>query len=416
MTQSGNLFVRNAAELCVPDPHGVGVTRHPGWGLYIEAGSIRWIGPEHDAPPEAHFAPVYDAEQRAVLPALVDSHTHLIYGGDRTEDFARRANGQTYAEIAAEGGGIQTTVRETRAATTSDLTARARKSLARRAELGIATTEIKSGYGLEIGAETKMLEVVAALIREGHDLEPTFLGAHTVPSGTERATYIQTIIDEMIPNIATAKLARFCDVFVETGAFTIPEARRIFTQARAHGLIPRVHADQLSPGGGAELAAEVGAASADHLEHISEPGIQAMAQHNVVATLLPGALFYLGDTCPGLGRRLIDGGVEVAVATDANPGSSPTHNLPLMATLAVTHFGLRVEEALRAITLGAAHALRRTDIGGFAPGQRGRFIVIEDRDARTLLASYGEPIVRALIQTDRDDIPSTSAQRTKFVP
>ncbi|MBK8013990.1 MAG: imidazolonepropionase [Deltaproteobacteria bacterium] len=396
-----NLFVRNASELCVPDPVGPGVERHAGWGLYIEGGRVRWVGPERDAPQEAHQAPVYDAEQRAVLPALIDSHTHLIYGGDRTEDFARRAGGQTYTEIAAQGGGIQTTVRATRAAAPVDLASRARKALARRAELGIATTEIKSGYGLETGAEIKILEIIAELMREGYDVEATFLGAHTIPVDVERSRYIQVLVEEMLPRVAEAKLARFCDVFVETGAFTIPEARTIFAHARAHGLIPRAHVDQLSAGGGAELSAEVGAASADHLEYVSAAGIKAMATHNVVATLLPGALFYLGDTCPGLGRRLIDGGVEVAVATDANPGSSPTHNLPLMATLAVTHFGLRVEEALRAITLGAAHGLRRTDIGGFSPGQRGRFIVIDDRDARALVASYGEPIVLALVDSSR---------------
>jgi imidazolonepropionase len=391
------LVVKNARELCVPDADGPGVTRLPGHALYIEGGRVAWLGPQGQLPSAADGAPVYDAGDRAVLPALVDAHTHLVWGGDRVADFARRARGLSYAQIAAEGGGIVTTVKATRATPFPELLDATRRRLEARAQHGIGTTEIKSGYGLSVAHELRMLEVVAALRAEGFDVEATLLAAHTIPPDAERGAYLEAVRETLIPEVARRGLARFVDAFVERGAYTAEEARAVFAAGRAHGLIPRLHADQLTAGGGAELAAEAGAASADHLEHISEPGMAALKAAGVVAVLLPGAMVYLGESAPKLGRRLVDAGVKVAVATDTNPGSSPTQNLPLMATLAVSQMGLTAEEALRAVTLGGAEALRRTDVGTLAVGALGRFVVLEGPDSRGLVAAFGERVVRELV-------------------
>ncbi len=394
-----DLFVHNAAEIAYPDADGPGVNRAPGHALYIRNRLIEWTGPEGEAPHEARAAPKFDAHGGAVVPALVDAHTHTVFGGDRVADFSRRAEGLGYAEIAAAGGGILTTVAATRAAAFDDLLERARATLLHRLELGIVTTEIKSGYGLDPDSERKMLEVVRALQREGWDLEATLLAAHAVPTDSPRQVYLQQICDDLIPAVAHEGLARFVDVFVERGAYTVAEARQVFEAGIAYGLVAKIHADQLTGGGGAELAAEVGAASADHLEHVSDRGIEALAARNVVGVLLPGAMTYLGDRAPKLGRRLVDGGVEVAVATDFNPGSSPTNNLSLMATLAVTLMGLTAEESLRAVTRGGAAALRRPDVGHFDVGARGRLLVLDAPDSRALVASFGEPVVRDVVLT-----------------
>lgn len=393
------LLVRGASELAIPQRDGPGIDRLPRHGFAIEDGHIAWVGLDTSAPKRFASLPVYDAQGGAVLPALVDAHTHMIFGGDRIEDFSRRAAGMSYAEIAAKGGGILTSVEATRAASFSELLDRARTSLQRRLSQGIATTEIKSGYGLSVAAELRMLEVIRALGQEGFDVEATLLAAHAVPKDRPRDAYIDKIVETLIPEVARRGLARFSDVFVETGAYTVQEARRVFEASRTHGLTPRIHADQIGPGHGAELAAEVRASSADHLEYISDEGIRALAGAGVVAVLLPGAMTYLGDHAIGLGRRLVDGGVKVAVATDANPGTSPTHNLPLMATLAVTQMGLTAEEAIRAITLGAAQALRRDDIGTLEVGAKGRFVVLDSKDPRGLVAAFGEPVVRSLVLT-----------------
>ena len=394
-----DLFVHNAAEIAFPHPRGSGVERRSGHALYIKNRLVAWSGPQDHAPAEARRAPRFDAQGGAILPTLVDAHTHTVFGGDRTEDFARRAKGLTYAAIAAEGGGILTTVAATRSATLDDLVNRARRTLRARLDQGILTTEIKSGYGLDAPTERKMLDAVDLLRREGWDVEATLLAAHAVPPEPSRQEYLAMVTEQLIPEVAAAGLARFVDVFVERGAYTIDEARAVFAAGTTHGLIPKLHADQLSAGGGAELAAKVGAASADHLEHISDAGMRALAEAGTVAVLLPGAMVYLGDQAPTLGRKLVDAGVEVAVATDYNPGSSPTNNLGLMATLACTLMGLSAEESLRAVTLGAARALRRPDIGHLEVGARGRFIVLDHPDARALAARFGEPVVRDVVLT-----------------
>ena len=394
-----DLFVYNAAEVAYPSADGPGIVRQPGHALYIRNRLIAWSGPEAEAPPEARAAPRFDAGGGAVIPALVDCHTHTVFAGHRVVDFSRRAEGLTYSEIAAAGGGIVTTVRDTRAAPLDDLVDRARRVLEHRLLNGIVTTEIKSGYGLEPATEHRMLEAVRILRAEGWDLESTLLAAHTIPPDQDRASYLQDVVERIIPDIAEARLARFVDVFVEAGAYTYDEGDRVLAAGRAHGLIAKVHADQITATGGAELAARHGAASADHLERVSPAGRTALAEADVVGVLLPGAMVYLSDQAPRLGRELVDAGVEVAVATDYNPGSSPTNNLPLMATLACTLMGLSAEESLRAITRGAAHAIRRPDIGHFDVGARGRFLVLDSKDSRAIVAAFGEPVIRAVVVT-----------------
>lgn len=389
--------VKNASEVCIPEAESSGVARHKNCAIAAAAGKIAWIGPASELPADFADAEVIDAEGGAVLPAMVDCHTHLVFGGDRVLDFCRRSSGMTYAQIAAEGGGIHTTVNATRAASSDDLLTAARARMERREAQGIGTTEIKSGYGLSVEHELRMLRVVDALWREGFDVVGTLLAAHTVPKDIERSEYLRQIVEEMIPVAAAEDLARFVDVFVEKSAYTPAEARAVFEAAERSRLALRIHADQLTAGGGAELAAEYNAASADHLEHASDEGIAAMREKGVVATLLPGAMTYLGDDAGKLGRRLIDAGVEVAVATDQNPGSSPTGNLPLMATLACTRMGLTAEEALRAITWGGAKALWREDVGTIAVGARARLLILAHADSRALVASYGEPIIRRVV-------------------
>ncbi len=391
------LFIDHASEVCIPDADGPGVTRLADHAVYVEEGRIAWIGPRAERPAQSEGAHTYDAGGGAVLPALVDCHTHLVFGGDRVADFARRASGMSYAEIAAEGGGILTTVQATRRASFDELLDGTRARLEHRAQHGIWTTEIKSGYGLTIEHELRMLGVVSRLRIEGWDLEGTLLGAHAVPKDRDRDDYVDDVVTKMIPKAAKGELARFVDVFVERGAYTLDEGRRVFEAAKEHGLIPRVHADQITAGGGAELAAEVGAASADHIENLTDAGAQRMAEGGVVGVLLPGAMTYLADRAPDLGKRLVEAGVEIAVATDHNPGSSPTANLPLMATLATTQMGLTAEQALRAVTRGAASALRRDDVGRMEVGARARFAVLTHADSRALVAAFGEPVVRDLV-------------------
>lgn len=387
------LVLRNASELCVPEAEGREVQRLARHAVYAEDGLIRWIGPEDALPPAAQGAEVLDAQGGAVLPGLVDCHTHLVYAGDRVNDFALRARGETYASILAQGGGIHTTVNATRSASFETLLDLTRARLRARLAQGITTTEIKSGYGLTVEHELRMLRVVKALREEGFDVEGTLLAAHVVPKDTPREDYITSILQEMIPAAAQEGLARFVDVFVEKNAYTAAEAERIFEAASLHGLRARVHAEQLTNCGGSRLAARIQAASADHLECASERDLAALAEAKVVGVLLPGAMVFLGDRAPDLGECAREAELELAVATDQNPGSSPLSSLAIAAMLAVTQMGLTVEEALRAITLGAANALGRSDIGTFEVGRRARFLVLSHPDSRALVYGFSEPTI-----------------------
>lgn len=357
-----------------------------GAALAWEGATIRWVGPERELPGEFAAWPKEDAGGRLVIPGLVDCHTHLAFGGWRADEFAMRCEGRTYQEIAAAGGGIVSTMRHTRAASTGDLVQRARGFLGDMAALGVTTVECKTGYGLDEPTELRLLDVYDQLRREGPQrIVSTLLAAHVVPPEhrTQREAYVQLVIERIIP--AAAGRARFCDVFVEEGAFSVDEARRILEAGLAHGLRPKLHADQLSASGGSELAAELGAASADHLEYITPTGIAALRQSGTVAVSLPLASLYLRQP-PLPARALIEGGVPVAVATDFNPGSAPSFHLPLALTLACTMQRMTPAEALKGATVIAAQAIgAETDCGSLEVGKAADFATIDAPDVNQWL-------------------------------
>jgi imidazolonepropionase len=363
-----------------------------------DAGRVRWAGPASELPAEFRGADRIDAGGALVVPGLVDCHTHLAFAGWRADEFVERCRGATYADIAARGGGILRTVRLTREATEGDLLARCRGFLAAMARRGVTTVECKSGYGLSVGDELKLLRVYRRLADEfPGSIVSTFLGAHTVPPEYrgDRAGYVRLVCDEAIPRVAAERLAAFCDVFVETGAFTPDEARAIFAAAKRHGLRPKLHADQLADGGGAALAAEVGAISADHLEYASDEGLRAMADAGVVAVALPIASLYLRQP-PLDGRRCLAAGVTVAVATDFNPGSAPSYDLPLALTLACTLNRLTPAEALRGATINAARAIGvEGEVGSLEPGKRADFVLVDAESVEHWLYHYRPDAVRA---------------------
>lgn len=343
-------------------------------------GEIAWAGPVREMPAEFADEQRHDADGALVVPGLVDCHTHLAFGGWRADEFEMRCRGDSYLDIAKAGGGIARTVAQTREATEDSLLERCCGFLRDMAALGVTTVECKSGYGLDLENELKQLRVYRRLSREGPlTIVPTFLGAHIVPPEhrDDRQAYIRLLTDELIPRIARENLARFCDVFVEETAYTVEEARTILEAAKSHSLRAKLHADQLSDSGGGALAAEFDAASADHLEYVSDDGIRAMADKGVVAVSLPIATTYLRQK-PLDGRRMIDAGVPVAVATDFNPGSSPSFHLPLAMTLACIEQGMTPAESLRGATAVAARALGLEDRNGsLAPGYAADFALID---------------------------------------
>jgi len=351
--------------------------------LVWQGETIRWVGPRRELPAEYAAGERIDAGGRLVIPGLVDCHTHLAFGGWRAEEFEQRIQGRSYLEIAAAGGGIARTMRLTRAASEAELTERAAGFLREMGALGVTTVECKTGYGLDREHELRLLRVYRTLAAaQPIRLVPTFLGAHVVPPEyrDDRAGYLDLLIDDLLPTIARERLAAFCDVFVERSAFTVDEARRLLRAAQAVGLGAKLHADQLTQGGGAELAAELGAVSADHLECASEAGISAMARAGVVAVSLPLASLYLGQV-PAPARRWIEAGVAVAVATDFNPGSAPSYHLPFALTLACTLQRMTPAEALKGATVLAARAVGlEPRVGSLEPGKAADFALIDAPD------------------------------------
>jgi imidazolonepropionase len=330
---------------------------------------------------------VVDAAGGTVTPGLVDPHTHLLFGGTREGELVLRQRGAGYLEILAAGGGILSTVAATRATSEADLTAHGRRWLTEMLDHGTTTIEAKSGYGLDLATELRLIEVTHELGHQGPvDVVPTWLGAHAVPpefrsrpDGTE--AYVRSILDEQLPGVVSHGRARFADVFCEEGVFSAEQSRRILTAAAGFGLVPRLHADELAPSGGAELAAEIGAASADHLAVPSDAGVAALAaaatgDHPVVATLLPATTWFLMADHVAPARRFIEAGVPVAIGTDFNPGTSPTASLPLAMTVAVLSLGLTPTEALVATTINAAHSLALGDeIGSIEPDKLADLVV-----------------------------------------
>jgi imidazolonepropionase len=379
-------ILANIGQLATCRPQGDQAEIHviaDGALAWDETGTITWAGAERELPREYRGAERLDAGGRLVIPGLIDCHTHLAFAGWRADEFVQRSQGRTYLEISRAGGGILSTVRQTRAASEAQLLARASRFLQEMLALGVTTVECKSGYGLDEDTELKLLRVYRQLAAEQPvRVVATFLGAHVVPPEfrARREEYLDLLIERMIPRVARDHLATCCDVFVEESAFSVPEAARILRAATAAGLAGKLHADQLSPGGGAELAAELGALSADHLECVSDPGIHAMAAAGVVAVGLPLASLYLGQS-PMPARRLIAAGVPVAIASDFNPGSAPSYHLPFALTLACTMLHMTPAEALKSATIYAAKAVgRERSVGSLEPGKLADFAVIDASD------------------------------------
>lgn len=351
-------------------------------GIIIEDGIIRWVGPESEMPePEGHVRDeVYmDALGRAVLPGFVDSHTHLVFGGYRPEEFGWRLKGDTYMSIMERGGGIQSTVNATRAASAEELREKAEWYIDEMSAMGVTTVEAKSGYGLDTETEERMLRVIKELAENPErkvDVVSTFLGAHAVPEEYKGHTagYVDLIIKEMLPRFRD--MAEFCDIFTEKNVFELEDSRRLLEAAREAGYKLKMHADEIVPLGGAELAADLGAVSADHLLHVSDEGICRMAESGTVATLLPLTAFALKEEFAPA-RKFIDAGCAVALATDLNPGSCFSGSIPLTIALACIYMKMTVEETLTALTLNGAAAIDRAAcIGSIEAGKQGDVVIL----------------------------------------
>jgi imidazolonepropionase len=376
-----DLVVRNTSHVHTLAEDGTAASRSspppsasvPAGVVGVQGGRVAFLGPEAAVPPGAvgPGTQVVDAGGGFVGPGFVDPHTHLVFAGDRSREFELRCQGATYLEIAQAGGGIANTVAAVRAASEEALVEAALPRLARLLACGVTCAEVKSGYGLTLEDELKMLRVVRRLAAlQPVELVPTLLCAHAVPPEyrERRAAYVRLCVEEIIPAVAREGLARFCDAFVEQGAFTLEEGRRILAAGKAHGLTPRLHADQLSSMGASALAAELGAACADHLEHVGPDGMRALAAAGVSAVLVPTSTLFLRQQPAAPGRALVDAGVNVALGTNVNPGSAMTESLPLALGLACLLNGLTAWEAYRAATRGAALALGRPDLGVLAVG------------------------------------------------
>lgn len=394
-------------ELATMTDTALGIVR--GGAIAAAGGRIAWVGREADLPADARgrAAEVIHCGGAWMTPGLIDCHTHIVFGGDRSGDFRRRLQGQSYAEIARAGGGIMSTVRETRRASNEELTRGAVRRGRELAGWGVTTIEVKSGYGLDLEAELRMLEVAAAL---GHhlpaDISPTLLAAHTVPQeyAGRRRDYLRLVVDEIVPAALQQGHATAIDVFCEDIAFTPEESRAVLEAGISAGLHGRIHADQLSDLGGGALAAAVGARSADHLEYLSPHGVGAMAAAGVCAVLLPGAAYTLGaDRRPPV-SAMRRAGVTMAVATDANPGSSPITNVGIILNLACIQFGLTPEEALLGFTSAAARVLGMdNDRGTLEPGKRADLALWDARDLAELCYRVGASPLRSLV---KDGVPA----------
>ena len=362
-------------------------------GMLIRDGKIDLVGASTEIENKAGDSEVIDARGKVVLPGFVDAHTHLVFAGNRLDDFERRARGETYEQIAKAGGGIWSTVEKTRAASDADLLSQAKKHAEWFLRCGTTTVEAKSGYGLTLEDELKILRVMRRLKEETSlEIVPTLLGAHAVPRHMNADEYIDLVIDGMLPRVAGEKLAEFCDVFCEPGYFDIEQSRRILTAARKLGLNLRIHADQLTNSGGAQLAAELKTTTADHLEKTEEQGIAAMKSAGVQPVLLPGSVYTLGLSDYPRTREMIEADLGVIIATDFNPGSSPTPSMPMILSLACTQMKMSPAEAITAATINPAHSLNRGDtMGSLEAGKLANFSIFDCENYRELAYWFGIP-------------------------
>ena len=406
----GGLLFVNAAQVvtCVGPPRArrgaemQDAAVRTGVAVATRGGTIAAVGSPRELEPRFPRAEVVDCAGGLLTPGLVDSHTHAVFGRPRYEEQEQRAAGLDYMEIARRGGGIHASVRDLRARGEAELYQLAVARLAGLAAHGVTTVEIKSGYGLTVEDEVKTLRVIARLAGAlPLRIVPTWLGAHEIPleyrnAPNGRADYVDLLIRVMLPRVAGDRLARFADVFCEAGVYTPEESRVILTASRKAGLALKLHADELTDSGGAELAAALGATSADHLAAVSDVGIAALARSPTVATLLPGTMLFLGKSTRPPARRLIDAGVPIALATDFNPGTSPTVNFPLILTLAVSELRLSAAEAFVAATVNGAAALALADrVGQLAPGFSADLALFDAEDIRELPYWYGDRRCRA---------------------
>jgi imidazolonepropionase len=404
---SNELLITNASQLVTlagPERPRTGAELRelaiiPNGALLIRDGAIAALGATSEVEPLAGAeAERLDTGGRVVMPGFVDAHTHPVFAGTREDEYEMRAEGLTYQEIAARGGGIRSTMRRTRAASEDELFRMALPRVDWLLEHGTTTIEAKSGYGLTLEDELKILRVIRRLNQETPlTLVPTFLGAHEIPDeyrgtavGQRRDDYIRLLMDEMLPRVATERLARFADIFCESHVFTVAEARLILARAKQLGLGLRLHADQLTLGGGGRLAAELGAVTADHLEWIDDDGIRLLAETKVTAVLLPGAVFNLGLVRYAPARRMIEAGVSVAIATDFNPGSSPTPSMQMALSIACTQMRMTPAEAITAATINAAYTLDLGHrVGSLEVGKQADAVVFDVTDYRQIPYFFG---------------------------
>lgn len=371
----------------------------------VTDGIISYVGPSRGENRDGYYQRYwhYNARGKCLLPGFVDSHTHFVFGGERAEEFSWRLKGESYMSIMERGGGIVSTVKATRGCNFIQLRSKAEGFLKRMSAMGITTVEGKSGYGLDKDTELLQLKVMRSLNADEHkrvDIVPTFLGAHAVPDEYRGRTdeYLDFIIGKVLPHVAKDGLAEFCDVFCEQGVFSVEQSRRLLLAAREYGLRLKLHADEIVPLGGAELAAELAAVSADHLLHASDEGIRAMKESGTVATLLPLTAFALKENY-ARGREMIDAGCAVALATDLNPGSCFSGSIPLTFALACIYMRLTIEEAITALTLNGAAALNRADsIGSIEVGKKGDFVVLDTNNYHFLPYYVGMNCVSATIK------------------
>jgi len=400
-----DLLIQNISQIASPKPDVVrgkdlrNLAIHKNAAIYIKDGLIRAVGSLHDVLEKVEGHPdILDAEGKAAVPGFVDSHSHLVFGGSRADEFAMRSAGMSYEEIAEQGGGIVSTVEATRKASKEELKNQGRIRLQKALRQGITTMEIKSGYGLDLETEKKMLEVINELKEEQPiDLSATFLGAHAVPKELTKEVYLKQVL-EMIPEIAD--FADYCDAFCEKGYFTVEETRTVLEKGREFGLKPKLHTNQFNDIGGVEMALELDAVSVDHLEVLSDDDIKRIANSDTVATVLPGVSYFLNIPYSPA-RDLLDNGAVVALATDFNPGSSMTISMQLLMNMACTKMGMSVEEALCCATQNGAKALNKEILGCISPGYKADILLLDTDNYNDLAYFFGENHIHTVIKNGK---------------